>query len=61
MSVTKFSVLKLDDARSHGSELELNGVYIGELDESKSLVYFTDKAEDEWFFYIGDSCELVIS
>lgn len=61
MSLVKFKVISLDDARSHGSEMAVGNEYSGEMDESGSRVFYTDKANDDWVFYVGDSCEIVNS
>lgn len=55
----KFKVNSLADAPKSNSEIALNGVYEGELDESKTRIYFTDKVGTEWIFYVNDTCGIV--
>lgn len=55
----KFKVNSLADAPKSNSEIALNGVYVGELDESKTRIYFTDKVGTEWIFYVNDTCAVV--
>ncbi|PAC29222.1 hypothetical protein [Flectobacillus sp. BAB-3569] len=57
MEKVEFRVLRFEDSRSSQSELEIGGVYTGEID--KNRVYFTDQAGDNWTFYLNDTCELV--
>ncbi len=55
----KFKVLKIEDARKQGSEVEIGAEFKGEISSNLKEIYFTDKANCEWVFYIGDTCELV--
>jgi len=55
----KFKILKIEDYRKQGSEVEIGNEFEGELSPSLKEIYFTDKANCEWIFYIGDTCELV--
>lgn len=55
----KFKVNSLADAPKSNSEIVLNGVYEGELDESNTRIYFTDKVGTEWIFYVNDTCGIV--
>lgn len=55
----KFRILKIEDTRKQGSEVEINAELKGEISTNLKEIYFTDKADCEWIFYIGDTCELV--
>jgi hypothetical protein len=57
--MVKFKVNSLADAPKSNSEIALNGVYEGKLDESKTRIYFTDKVGTEWIFYVNDTCGIV--
>ncbi|MDI9863511.1 hypothetical protein QM480_04200 [Flectobacillus sp. DC10W] len=57
MEKVEFKVLRFEDSRSSQSELEIGGIYTGEID--KNRVYYTDQTGDNWIFYINDTCELV--
>ena len=55
----KFRVLKLEDSRSDGSEIEVGNVYTGETSRKDlDRVFYTDRTGDEWIFYVGDTCEI---
>ncbi len=54
----KFKVLALFDPRKTCSDLEIGNIYYGEqIDEWR--VRYTDKANVDWTFYIGDTCEIL--
>lgn len=57
MKMIFFRVLRFEDSRSSSSELEIGRTYLGQIDKNK--VYYTDKAGDNWIFYINDTCEIV--
>lgn len=54
-----FEVTKILDTRKANSEIELNKVFKGHLDDSCRFVYYTDKADVQWVFYISVTCWLV--
>jgi hypothetical protein len=54
-----FKVLQITDTRKHGSELMVGNTYRGELDSSGTKVYYTDRADSKWIFYVGETCELI--
>lgn len=55
----KFEITRFEDSRKTLCELEINGIYYGELDESGKRVYYTDQAGVNWIFYVGDTCNLI--
>lgn len=57
MDKVTFKVLRFEDSRSSQSELEIGGIYTGEI--YKNIVYYTDQTGDTWAFYVNDTCELV--
>lgn len=59
LSKVRFKVLALEDPRSDGSELDIGNVYYGELIEGK--VYYQDRTGDDWLFYPGDTCEILLT
>lgn len=63
MTKVKFRVLELCDPPKQKSEMAVGNVYIGEFEQAKYLpkgkVTYTDKAEADWIFYVGDTCEIV--
>lgn len=56
----KFKVLKIEDSRKQGSEIEIEKEFEGEISSNLKEIYFTDKANCQWIFYIGDTCELIL-
>lgn len=56
----KFKILKIYDTRKQGSEIEIDKEFEGEISSNLKEIYFTDKANCEWVFYIGDTCELIL-
>lgn len=58
MKPTKFKVLEVCDIRKHNSEVEVGAVLTAESIVGNS-VYFTDKANVHWIFYINETCELI--
>lgn len=56
---TYFKVLSLEDKRSERSELMVGNTYIGELSANNQKVFYTDRTDDIWVFYVGDTCELI--
>lgn len=59
MSYVKFKVLEVCDTRKEGSQVEVGAVLRGQINNDNTKVFFTDRANCEWIFYIGDTCELV--
>lgn len=59
MSEVYFVITEILDTRKINSEIELDKVFQGELDPSGRVVYFTDKANVQWVFYVSDTCWLV--
>lgn len=59
MQTIRFRLLSIDEPRSSQSDLEVGGIYIGEVNDLRNRVYYTDKAGDEWVFYIGNNCEIL--
>lgn len=58
MEKVNFIITSFEDVRKQGSELELNKVYTGEITPDQSKVYYTDNAQCDWVFYVGDTCVL---
>lgn len=54
----KFKITDVIDSRKQGSEVSVGVELNGEIDENLQLIYFVDKADIEWVFYIGVTCEL---
>lgn len=54
----KFKVLRLEDSRKTNSTLEVGSIYTGTL-YPDNCVYFTDINEQQWCFYIGDTCSII--
>lgn len=55
----KFRVLELVDSVKQNSELIVGNVYHGQLSADGKTVYYRDKAEVDWIFYVDDTCEIV--
>lgn len=55
----KFRITEVTDSRKQGSEVSIGKELCGEIDENLQLIYFVDKADVEWVFYIGVTCELI--
>lgn len=52
-----FKVEKVEDIRNEGSEVMAGAILEGDLLFGK--VYYTDKTEERWIFYPGDTCTIV--
>lgn len=57
--MVKFKVLQVIDSVKQRSQVKIGAVLNGDLSSNGKLVYFTDKANCEWIFYVGDTCEIV--
>lgn len=55
----KFEVLKIIDARKSGSTIEIGKIYIGEYHIKSNWIYFSDINEQEWCFYVDDTCRIL--
>lgn len=53
-----FEVLEIVDSRKTGSTIEVGKTYLGSL-YPDNRVYFTDVNEQEWCFYVDDTCRIV--
>lgn len=56
-----FRVIEVCDIRKQGSQIEVGAILVGSADKSGKRVYFTDKADSQWIFYVGDTCMIVRS
>mgnify|MGYP006182175259 CR=1 FL=1 len=56
--IVRFEVLEILDARKTGSTIELGKTYLGTL-YLDNWVYFTDVNEQEWAFYVDDTCRII--
>lgn len=54
----RFEVLEILDARKTGSTIEVGKTYLGTL-YPNNWVYFTDVNEQEWAFYVDDTCRII--
>lgn len=54
----RFEVLEILDTRKTGSTIEVGGSYFGTL-YPDYWVYFTDTNEQEWAFYVDDTCRII--
>lgn len=54
----RFEVLEILDARKTGSTIEVGNAYLGSL-YPDNWVYFTDVNEQEWSFYVDDTCRII--
>ena len=59
MQAVRFRVLSIEDKRSTNSEIQVCGTYIGEANDLRNRVYYTDNAGDDWIFYVDDTCEIL--
>lgn len=53
-----FEVLEIIDTRKTGSTIEVGKTYLGSL-YPNNWVYFTDVNEQEWAFYVDDTCRII--
>jgi hypothetical protein len=57
----KFKVTKLADSRATNSSLEIGNSYEGNYFMNNNSIQWTDpKNAQEWSFWVGDTCELVL-
>jgi len=59
MQAVRFRVLSIEDKRSTNSEIQVGGTYIGEANDLRNRVYYTDNAGVDWIFYVDDTCEIL--
>jgi hypothetical protein len=57
----KFEVLELIDMPKQKSEIKVGGAFWGDMDHTKTRVFFLDKANCAWCFYVGDTCKIIES
>jgi len=57
--MTKFRITEVCDIRKQGSEVAVGNILQGDLAPCGKRIFYTDRADVEWIFYIGDTCELV--
>ena len=55
----KFKVTEVCDIRKQGSEVAVGNILTGEIDATGHRVFYKDRADVEWIFYVGDTCEIV--
>jgi hypothetical protein len=55
----KFRVLEIVDSRKTGSTIEVGKVFKGLYNPKTNTVNFTDVNEQDWIFYVNDTCEIV--
>lgn len=53
-----FKVLELADPLKVGSDLKINGWFVGELEAGGKRLFYKDAAGVDWIFYPGDTCRL---
>lgn len=56
--LVRFEVLKIEDIRKTNSTIEIGKTFLGSL-YSDNCVYFTDINDQEWCFYVDDTCRIV--
>lgn len=54
-----FKVTEACDIRKQGSEVAVGAILTGEIDATGHRVFYTDRADVEWIFYVGDTCEII--
>lgn len=52
-----FEVTNISGPRKHNSDIEINSTYIGEASKDFMRVFYKDKANDDWLFYIDNQCK----
>jgi hypothetical protein len=61
MKKVNFLITSFEDPRKSQSELELYKVFQGEITEDAKQVYYTDNADTQWVFWVGDTCTVMDS
>ena len=62
MAQVKFKVTDFADQRAANSSLEIGNIYEGDYRVSNNSIWWRDpQNEQEWIFWVGDTCELVDS
>jgi hypothetical protein len=56
----KFKVTEVCDIRKEDSEVAVGNILKGEIDASGQRVFYKDRSDVEWIFYVGDTCEIVL-
>ncbi|NBA78595.1 hypothetical protein [Flectobacillus sp. BAB-3569] len=59
MDAVRFRVLAIEGKRSTNSDIQVGGTYVGEANDLRNRVYYTDQAGDDWIFYVDDTCEII--
>ena len=57
--IVKFKVTEVCDIAKQGSEVAVGNILKGELEKGNHRIFYTDKANCQWIFYVGDTCEIV--
>jgi hypothetical protein len=56
----KFKVTSFADRRATNSSLEIGNIYEGSYRTKNNSIWWKDpKNDEEWVFWVGDTCELV--
>lgn len=55
----KFEVLKIEDTRKKGSTIRVGGTYKGLKEENSNCIYYSDINEQDWVFYVDDTCKII--
>lgn len=58
LKTVRFKVLAIEDSRKTNSTLEVGSNYLGTL-YAADCIYFMDINEQEWCFYVGDTCSII--
>jgi len=53
-----FEVTGIADKRNEDSDLFIGNRYLGIADNDLQRIYYTDKSDTEWVFYLNDTCEI---
>lgn len=59
MATQLFKITEVCDIRKQGSEIAPGKLLMGDLSACGRRIYYTDKANSQWIFYVGDTCELI--
>jgi hypothetical protein len=59
MDAVRFRVLSIEGKRSTNSDIQVGETYVGEANDHRNRVYYTDTAGDDWIFYVDDTCEII--
>ena len=57
--IVKFKVTEVCDITKQGSEVAVGNILKGEIENGNRRIFYTDKANCQWIFYVGDTCEIV--